>query len=119
MKFRRSHFWRVPCGARRIPLLHQFSLATRAAGKLLRQRKRARREFPAAPRLRVKLENELAAQFEYARIKRARDLAKQGVSEAVVERVVLSVVEGVERLEAKFEVCPLCHRERLIERPSK
>jgi hypothetical protein len=62
------------------------------------------------------LEHELATQFENAGIPRARDLTKLAGIEARVEVVELGVVEGVERFEPKFEVRPLCHRERFVER---
>ena len=87
----------------------------------LAKKKKGATGLPAAPGLRVDLEDELAAQFEHAWIPRARDLAELALRamlspEAVVEPVELRVVEGVERLEAKLEVRPLGHRERLVER---
>ena len=79
------------------------------------QRKRARRECPAAPRLRVDSENELAAQFQRTWILGARDLTKVAVCVLGVNAVELRVVESVERFEAELEVRPFRHRKRLVE----
>src|SRR6202011_2044439 len=83
----------------------------------------------AAPRRRwIRLEDELSAQFEHAWILRAGDLAEgvaaaPGGAEGAILRCIahvqvvrFGVVEGVERLEAEFEVRPLSNGKRLVER---
>src|SRR5450631_2375889 len=70
-------------------------------------------------RLRVRLENELAAQFEFTRVLRARNLTELAGAEARVHTVVLGVVEGVERFEAELKVRPLGNRKRLVQRSRK
>ena len=72
--------------------------------------------MPAAPLSRVELEDELAAQFEFAGIPCTGNLAKLTVSEAGIHAVVFGVVEGVEGLKAKLNVSPLGHGKRLVER---
>ena len=67
--------------------------------------------MPAAPWLRVDLEDELAAEFQVAWILRARDLTEVVIRLEVVIKakgslhaVGLEVVERVERLKAKFDM---------------
>ena len=74
-------------------------------------KKRARRGLPAAPWLRVELEDELAAEFKVTWILRTGDLAEVVIRLEVVIKakgglhaVGLEVVERVERLKAKFDV---------------
>ena len=85
-------------------------------GQQLETKKKGATGIARRARLRVRLENELAAQFEFTRILRAGDLTELAGAVARVQTVVLGVVEGVERFEAKLEVRPLGHRERLVER---
>jgi hypothetical protein len=75
------------------------------------QRKGARQEFLPRPSYALRLENELAAEFQVPGIPCTGDLAELTGAEAVVEIVVLGMVERVERFEAKLEVRPLCQRE--------
>src|SRR5579871_226090 len=88
--------------------------------QVVAQRKGAR-PLPAALQVRgEKLEHELAAEFQVTRTPIAVDPAKVVAIQLVVEAVVagsteFGVVEGVERLETKFEVRPLGHCELLVQ----
>jgi hypothetical protein len=67
-------------------------------------------EDPPRP-VKVALENELAAKLQSTRIPGIGDLAEVAIRVLDVNAVELRVVEGVERLEAQFEVRPLRHCE--------
>src|ERR1035437_8994743 len=89
---------------------------SRSLRQTWRQRKRARQGMPAAPRLLVRLENELAAKLEGSRILCTSHESEVAVGCGVVERVELRVVEGVEAVCAHLEVSPFGECKGLVNR---
>ena len=80
----------------------------------LYKQKGAASKTPAAP-VRLRLENELAAEFQRTRIPGAADRAEVSGPEVAVYVLEFGVIEGVERLKAKLDVSDFFDVERFVE----